>query len=955
MSKLYSDDEGYQVKLNRGTVRRNKMAEKSPKTVTSPYTTIRNEMSEMLSDRDPDGSVSRGPPYPLEINLSALGHDNFVKHAKKVQTEENPNGRLPGGHGHTMSDLIRQLDMEMAKKEEATYASVANPHKKEQSLLHESSSSCDESVDTEDGNESKAKKVVRRQYSVGGWTHSADNKQKDVVVGKNPRKARAVHFSTTPVLETKVKRSTQYAISTVRGEPAVRAVGSRASNKPPMLGEFFNGKQQIDTTSRGVTETTAKATANVTDPDISKELIDDDDLDIGSDEEQARSKKLIAQTRARMVPGRRSMLQPGEVEQDSEDEGYPDNPNIKPETSNTDYKKRTASDEMSPSSFEAEDGRQTKKCRTEDHPSKGEGSSSKAGSSAVQSSSQSSTQELIVNKAVAEKKAKHRQLRQRAPPITERPLVNQNQQAALPKEEVNSDLFYKWVARSPDVDIIYSIPPDYKRGVLYNEDMHESDYRLPQKEWDQHVLSKEERNMCDDCELRLAYIHAHSSCFHSVESINELLPAITELPTDLHLHLVIIGGAMTNSTWSTTSTFKRDKEKYIAALLKCTKQHGTFTVDFADVPISNVKVEYLMLLPISTVIEYIVYHGVPYQDIPWPFIHSKHEYDKHGSEALQGLRGLPKNTKLELHDWVRYLTELVRYLNSVLKKEEGYQILHAQYTTKEDPTMTERDAGVFIDSHFPEEGKRLKDDRSKLNLIKRATTFAYEDKTIGDIREKCNAKWLIFIYYILKGQFPTRNITGECNEAAVMKTILDTNIDWNELEVQEEAPDIRHLLTSPAHLVWSFLKENYTARQLYGNSVDTATVGVHRMMVVGVLIRWYMEKTGSSDIDGDITTCELNFVLWAKGALQSNRDQPRFYSKCIPIYTEETVIAGVTAIIEAGIPVAVIPPRNVIHQNMTSDDYQQYYTDQLKKHRQGTRENELCNSMPIPSTKRTYV
>jgi len=67
---------------------------------------------------------------PLEINLSALGHDNFVEHAKKVQTEENPNGRPPGGHGNTMSDLIRQLDMEMAKKEEATYASVANPQKK---------------------------------------------------------------------------------------------------------------------------------------------------------------------------------------------------------------------------------------------------------------------------------------------------------------------------------------------------------------------------------------------------------------------------------------------------------------------------------------------------------------------------------------------------------------------------------------------------------------------------------------------------------------------------------------------------------------------------------------------------------------------------------------------------------------------------------------------------------
>jgi hypothetical protein len=335
---------------------------------------------------------------------------------------------------------------------------------------------------------------------------------------------------------------------------------------------------------------------------------------------------------------------------------------------------------------------------------------------------------------------------------------------------------------------------------------------------------------------------------------------------------------------------------------------------------------------------------VPYWDIPWPYIQSKHEYayDRY-SNALQGLRGLPKNTKLELNDWVRYLAELVRYLNTVLRKEEGYQILHAQYTTKEDPTMTERDAGVFIDSHFPEEGRRLKDDSSKLSLIGRATTFAYRDKTLGDIREKCNDKWLIFIYYLLKGKFPTKNIAGEYEEAVVIKTILQTNIDWKELGLHEEAPDIRHLLTSPAHLVWSFLKENHRARQLYGNSVDTATVGVHRMMVVGVLIRWYMEKMGSSDIDDHIKTCELNFILWARGALQSSRDQPRFYSQCIPIYTEETVLAGVTAIIKAEIPVALVPPRNVIHQNMTSDDYQQYYMDKIEKLRQGTTENEISN------------
>lgn len=195
---------------------------------------------------------------------------------------------------------------------------------------------------------------------------------------------------------------------------------------------------------------------------------------------------------------------------------------------------------------------------------------------------------------------------------------------------------------------------------------------------------------------------------------------------------------------------------------------------------------------------------------------------------------------------------------------------------------------------------------------------------------------MVAVYLLhFKGKIPH-------NENDVIQTVLDTNINWLELGEMEEAPNIRHLLTSPAHLMWSYLKENRRARALYGDLVDKASIGVHRLMIIGVLIHWYMEQVGASDIDGAITSCELNFALWAKGALQSGQDsQPRFYSEFIPIYTEENVLNGVTAIIEAGVPVAVIPPRNVIHQNMTSDDYHSYYTEQMKVHRQGTREYEL--------------
>jgi hypothetical protein len=68
--------------------------------------------------------------------------------------------------------------------------------------------------------------------------------------------------------------------------------------------------------------------------------------------------------------------------------------------------------------------------------------------------------------------------------------------------------------------------------------------------------------------------------------------------------------------------------------------------------------------------------------------------------------------------------------------------------------MSKRDAAVFIDCHFPLESERLQDDSSKHQLIQRATEFAYHENNIGDIREQCTMEWLLFLYFILYGQFP---------------------------------------------------------------------------------------------------------------------------------------------------------------------------------------------------------
>lgn len=150
MSKLYGDEECYIVKLKRGTVKRNKQAEKSPKKIISPYTSIRTTITDLISYREPDGSVLKGSVYPSVLNLHALSHDQLIQQASTVMTKENPEGRPPPGeHACTMKSLMNQLDLELAKKEEVvTYASATNPNKKKTQASPKAPSSDEKSVDT---------------------------------------------------------------------------------------------------------------------------------------------------------------------------------------------------------------------------------------------------------------------------------------------------------------------------------------------------------------------------------------------------------------------------------------------------------------------------------------------------------------------------------------------------------------------------------------------------------------------------------------------------------------------------------------------------------------------------------------------------------------------------------------------------------------------------------------
>ena len=879
MSKLYGPDEGYQTVGKRGRVNK---PEKSPKKKhTAAYLSIRRVMSDLISDQEPVLS----PPFNEVIDLDSLDEEEFVAHASKVMTEENPEGHPPpGAYAPTMKSLIERLD-QASNKERTSYASVVQK------------------------------------------------------IGKEQKVTKSVNFAPLE-MQQKVRQGSQYAVATVQSTPTVRPEGMRQCTATERLGCFNSGKKVIATSTESViVDDDEEIDFDI--PELSKDDEEDDDYDV--DREIKLRKEQVLSMRSSLVRGKRSMLQPGE-----EEEELPESP-LQNTTSSLGSGASDASVETHSNSrkrkFSASSVPKSSHRLAKEYFREGKGNATRL------ISSQDSTQELngdCPSPTIAPRaKAKRAALRLAAAlprrSTTSHPPTPVIEQGVYEK---NSHLFYSLVERHATdsvTHINYREPEDVFTSALWVEDLTEEEYVLPAKDWDDHVMSDFEVAICENAQSRFEYLHERRDSFHNIHSVDDLRPLVEEFPPDMHMYLVLTGGALTNSVWATNSTFQRDKEKYLAAASKCTRQFGTFTVDFSDVPLSHIRVDHLLLLPISTIMEYLMHHGVSYRSIPWSYVDKQYSRSRHLSQreqvdaTLEGLLDLPSDTTLPLKEWVKYLVDLAMYLNEVMTlKQDSYEVVHEQFSIRDESTMSKRDAAVFLEYNFPLENERLQDDASKHQLLQRATEFAFQENYIGDIREQCTIEWLVFIYFILWGQFPSTQ-NDQYNVPEIIKRVLTLNLD---LELQHP-PDLRHLLAGPNHLMWSFLKEDTRAQKLYGPSVDKATIGVHRLMVAGVYVFWCMEYTGSRNVDGDLSTGMLCLILWAKGILEPTQEyQPHFSSKIIPVHTMSTVLQGVKAIIQAGVPVAIIPPKRIIHDGMTDDDYRQYYNSKIQYVKQGTKESE---------------
>jgi hypothetical protein len=164
-----------------------------------------------------------------------------------------------------------------------------------------------------------------------------------------------------------------------------------------------------------------------------------------------------------------------------------------------------------------------------------------------------------------------------------------------------SVLFFAYVAQKQykeKVILDYLDPPVHEESILLNENMSPADFVLQPSTHDNHLLAKNERDFCIDSVKRLKFIYLHRHFFHRILSTDEVMLLVQDYRSDKHLFLVIMGGVLTNTLWCMTNSFQMDKEKFAVALGYCKHRFGTFTVGFERVPVSNIRLEHLLLLPI---------------------------------------------------------------------------------------------------------------------------------------------------------------------------------------------------------------------------------------------------------------------------------------------------------------------------------------------------------------------
>jgi len=566
MTKLYGPDEGYETVLRHGTAKKLKKDGKVRQSAQSNRVKVRKQITDLISDRDPDGSVLKGPPFPAVIDLHRLTDVELVKQASKVITTTNPAGRPPPGvQGPTMQSLIDRLQVSQ-DEDPRSYASVARstPSVSASPLPSPlpSDNSYHGSVLTEDRSsyaESEVPSPLILLKATSPKKGVSSSKRSPGKVKKVTRKSK-VTFAIPSPLEMEVKkkvvaavqRGSQYATETVRSQEISRPPGSRNIINTKRLGKFFIGKQDIATSKEN--KKTAPKHVIAHDIDINTVTIDFDRV---IDSEESDSSDDSSDNPRENYDSQDGADTPTALRVNKELVRHKSIPSLKTNDFTTLHVRPTDETDVSDSSSE-----DSSISRPQDH----QGSSS-------------------------------------TPPH----LTFTKTDLQYLQDGCDSEQFTTKVAPVEKMSgAIYIPPPEHVHSIMASNVLDEGEDPTTIVIDGTHILTPAERDFCQSQQSRWALLYIIAKDLHKAPKVKDFAKEILAWPSTMHTHLVVLAGAFTNTVWPLNNTYRQDKLKFGLVLSRhaCNEYESLFA-KFSNVPLSVLRIEYLLLLPIAAIIGYI--------------------------------------------------------------------------------------------------------------------------------------------------------------------------------------------------------------------------------------------------------------------------------------------------------------------------------------------------------------
>ena len=434
----------------------------------------------------------------------------------------------------------------------------------------------------------------------------------------------------------------------------------------------------------------------------------------------------------------------------------------------------------------------------------------------------------------------------------------------------------------------------------------------------EHIMSAVEQELCACDNSKAKLIWSNWDYFHGVTSAKQLQADLVAMNKDRHHQIVLLGGAFTNSVWATNKTLHHDKQLFYDVITKHgQQQHGTFCPAFSEIPLGTVGLSFFLILPIPAILHYLNHHGIPLNSIPWTITRQ---------DNGETMMSLPTATQPPFVEWMTFLLALLQFLHAAMvEKDLAYSIMHNQSLHDNMSALSNFDAYEFLTQHFPREAAALSNNDSiheSAALLQRASAFARSAKYRMDIQYKCSARWAVFLYYMVHNSYPIQYADATYDMDQCVARLLSCDIDQSRRLV-----DFPNLLTGNPRNMYALLNEHPLARKLYGAAVPSSAVGVHRLMIMGLVVKHVQLATKSKNVDSALPASFLSYIGYAGGVLSpcSPGEKPFQASALFPVLQMASAMQSIKSIIDSQNILLLVPPPGNIPVTYTNAQYHQHY------------------------------